>query len=36
MLLITSKKKDIYKCKGKSGPTGYIQYFGGLEQTLGS
>ena len=23
MLLITSKKKDIYKCKGKSGWTGY-------------
>ena len=36
MLLITSKKKDICKCKGKSGGTGYTPYFGGLAPTLGS
>ena len=36
MLLIISKKKDICKCKGKSGQTGYTPYLGGLAQTLGS
>ena len=36
MLLITSKKKDICKCKGKSDQTGYTPYLGGLAQTLGS
>ena len=36
MLLITSKKKDICKCKGKSGGTGYTPYLGGLAQILGS
>ena len=36
MLLITSKKKDICKCKGKSGWTGYTLYLGGLAQILGS
>ena len=30
MLLITSERKDICKCKGKSGWTGYIPYLGGL------
>ena len=36
MLLITSKKKDICQCKGKSGGTGYTPYLGGLAQILGS
>ena len=36
MLLITSKKKDICKCKGKGGQTGYPPYLGCLAQTLGS
>ena len=36
MLLITSKKKDICKCKGKSSPTGYTPFLGGLAQILGS
>ena len=36
VLLNTSKKKDICKCKGKSGQTGYTLYLGGLAQTLGS
>ena len=36
MLLITSKRKDICKCKRKSGWTGYIPYLGGLAQILGS
>ena len=36
MLLITSKKKDICKCKGKSGQTGYTPYLGSLAQTLES
>ena len=35
MLLITSKKKDVCKCKGKSGWTGYTPYLGGLAQILG-
>ena len=36
MLLVTSKKKDICKCKGKSGGTGYTPYLGGLAQILGN
>ena len=36
MLLITSKKKDICKCKGKSDRTGYTPYLGGLAQILES
>ena len=36
MLLVTSKKKDICKCKGKSGLTGYTPHLGGLAQILGS
>ena len=35
-LLITTEKKDICKCKGKSGRTGYTPFLGGLAQTLGS
>ena len=35
MLLMTSKK-DICKCNGKSGWTGYTPYLGGLAQILGS
>ena len=34
--LITSQKKDICKCKGKSGWTGYTPYLGGLAQVSGS
>ena len=33
---VTSKKKHICKCKGKSGLTGYTPYLGGLAQILGS
>ena len=36
MLLITSKKKDICKCKGKGGRTSYTPYLGDLAQILGS
>ena len=36
MLLITSKKRMFYKCKGKSGWTGYTPYLGGLAKILGS
>ena len=36
VLLITSNKKDICKCKGESGGTGYTPYLGGLAQILGS
>ena len=36
MLLNKSKKKDICKCKGKSGRTGYTPYLGSLAQILGS
>ena len=36
MFLITSEKKDICKCKGESGQTGYTPYLGGLAQILGS
>ena len=36
LLLIISKKKDICKCKGTGGWTGYTPYLGGLAQILGS
>ena len=35
-MLLNTSKKDICKCKGKSGPTGYTPYLGGLAQILGS
>ena len=35
-LLITTEKKDICKCKGKSGRTGYTLSLGGLAYILGS
>ena len=35
-MLLNTSKKDICKCKGKSGRTGYIPYLGSLAQTLGS
>ena len=31
-MLLNTSKKDICKCKGKSGPTGYTPYLGGLAQ----
>ena len=34
--MLLNTKKDICKCKGKSGLTGYTPYLAGLAQTLGS
>ena len=34
--MLLNTKKDICKCKGKSGLTGYTPYLGGLAQILGS
>ena len=36
MLLFASKKKDVCKCKGKSGWADYTPYLRGLAQILGS
>ena len=35
-MLLNTSKKDICKCKEKSGRTGYTPYLGGLAQILGS
>ena len=35
-MLLNTSKKDICKCKGKSGRTSYTPYLGGLAQILGS
>ena len=35
-ILLNMLKKDICKCKGKCGRTGYTPYLGGLAQILGS
>ena len=35
-MLLNTSKKDICKCKGKSGPAGYTPYLGSLAQILGN
>ena len=35
-MLLNTSKKDICKCKRKSGQTGYTPYLGGFTQILGS
>ena len=35
-MLLNTSKKDMCKCKGKSGQTGYTPYLGSLAQTLES